>query len=200
MSEIWIASYAVLWILVVVLALMILLVYRQLGEMYLGTREGRARDGLGLGARAPRFTLTNQDGKSVSFPRGILSLVVFGSPSCGPCAKLMPELVNFRQEVGGRVDVAFVSSGDAEANRKFARENAVSFDVLTEPRMTLFDAYKVRATPFAFYLDENGLVRAKGIVNQLTQLRALVVRGGGIPEDNEISSPATAVPLEGVRE
>jgi peroxiredoxin len=200
MNSVWFASYLALWVVVVVLSVMVILLYRQLGEMYLGTREGRSRDGLRLGARVPGFSLLNQHGATVTLPQRKPSIIVFGSPSCGPCTKLMPELVNFYHEVQGRIYVAFVSSADPEANQKFASENAAEFDVLTEQRVALLGAYKVRSTPFAFYLDHDGIVRSKGIVNRNSQIRALVVRGGGLADVSVSTLNPEPLPLQGVRQ
>jgi hypothetical protein len=33
------------------------------------------------------------------------------------------------------------------------------------PESNLLDTYKVRVTPFSFLLDENGIIRTKGLVN-----------------------------------
>ena len=43
MEGVWLVSYIVLWILVLGMGVLILLLYRQLGIMYLGSAEGVSR-------------------------------------------------------------------------------------------------------------------------------------------------------------
>src|SRR6266705_6289542 len=87
MEGIWLISYIVLWALVVVLILLVILLYRQLGIMYLGSAEGVSRDGLAPGAKAPDFSLKDQYGnpQRLSDYRGRPTVLLFGSPHCSPC-------------------------------------------------------------------------------------------------------------------
>ena len=50
--------------LVFLLFLLVFLLYRQLGIMYLGSAEGVSRDGLDRGTKAPDFTVTDQYGEA----------------------------------------------------------------------------------------------------------------------------------------
>src|SRR6476659_4166401 len=94
MEGIWLVSYIVLWALVVVLILLVILLYRQLGIMYLGSAEGVSRDGLAKGTTAPDFSLADQYGnvQRLSSYRGRPVLLVFGAPSCTPCRTLLPQM------------------------------------------------------------------------------------------------------------
>lgn len=175
MSSIWLASYLFLWLLVLALAVAVILLYRQLGEMYLGTSESRSRDGIRVGTRAPSTTLSDQRGVARTFPSPRPTLVVFGAPTCGPCVDLMPDLVAFAEQ-RPTTDFWFVSTADSAANNNFARQHRLQFPVLTDSDQRVALQYKVRVTPFAFYIDAAGVVRAKSVVNRLSQLRALVQR------------------------
>lgn len=185
MSAAFLVSYGVLWFLVLALTVLLLLLYRQMGEMYLGTREGRSRDGIAVGHRAPEFTLLDQHGERVSVPGGSPSLIIFGLPTCGPCRKLMPELATFAHENVGRIGVYFVAGENVAENREFAGDYNAPFPVLTQPGLSVAGRYKVRSSPFAFYIDADGIVQAKSIVNRLSQLRQLTM-----PEPE--SAPPTA--------
>ncbi len=89
----------------------------------------------------------------------------------------MPELVTFALETRGELAIVFVSGPDHDANRAFASQFSVNFPVLTQPDQRVAADYKVRVTPFAFYLDAEGVVRARGVVNRKGQLIAMVTRG-----------------------
>ncbi len=82
MEGIWLISYIVLWAAVLALGVLVLLLYRQLGIMYLGTAEGVSRDGIDRGATAPDFALTDQHGalQRLSGYRGRPVMLLFGSP------------------------------------------------------------------------------------------------------------------------
>src|SRR5439155_20757324 len=92
MEGIWLVSYVLLWLLVSVLFLLVFLLYRQLGIMYLGSAEGVSRDGLDRGTKAPDFTVTDQYGEAhrLADYRGKPSVLLFGSPHCSPCRILLP--------------------------------------------------------------------------------------------------------------
>lgn len=192
MSPVFLASYVALWILVVLLSFLVLVLYRQLGEMYLGTKEGRTRDGVRLGSRAPEVSGLGQEGEAVRLPVPAPTLVAFVSPQCGPCRVLMPDLVQFARARPGLAVVA-IGGPDDERTRTFAAEFRTPFSFLTQPNHWISAKYRVRSTPFAFYLDDAGVVRAKGIVNRLAQLEQLVERG-------EKLTPPRSVPHDAAQE
>src|SRR6478672_129755 len=93
MEGIWLFSYVVLWIVVLALIVLVYLLYRQLGIMYLGSAQGVSRDGLAPGTTAPDFSLTDQYGnpQRLADYRGRPTFLIFGSPSCSPCRVLLPQ-------------------------------------------------------------------------------------------------------------
>jgi methylamine dehydrogenase accessory protein MauD len=176
MSGVWLASYIALWAVVLFQGIVIFILLRQLGVIYLGTAQGVARDGLAQGQRAPEFSLRGLDGALVALSalRGLPLLLVFGSPSCGPCKTLVPELNAFAAEKAGELRVLFLSYGDAEDTRRFAQELDVRVPVAVYADERLAEQYKVRVTPFAFLLDSEGVVRAKGLANNRQHLDLLL--------------------------
>jgi methylamine dehydrogenase accessory protein MauD len=167
MEGLWLLSYIVLWILVIGLAILVLLLYRQLGIMYLGTAEGVSRDGLERGTRAPDFNLADQYGteQRLSNYKGKPVALVFGSPNCGPCRTLIPELHEWARRHPD-VAVLWLNSATPSDSLRFVNETGATLPVA--PYSTddnLLNTYKVRVTPFLFMLDENGIIRAKGLVN-----------------------------------
>jgi hypothetical protein len=61
MGPVFLASFVALWILVVLLSFLVLVLYRELGEMSSGRKEGRTRDGVCLGSRAPEVSGPGQE-------------------------------------------------------------------------------------------------------------------------------------------
>jgi len=167
MEGIWLVSYIVLWVLVLGLCLLVFLLYRQLGIMYLGSAEGVSRDGLAKGTPAPDFSLTDQYGRvqHLAANRGRPTLLVFGSPSCSPCRVLFPQLEDWAQH-HPEFGVFWLNATTPEESLKFASDLGAVIPVLPHSADSkLADQYRVRVTPFSFMLDESGVIRAKGLVN-----------------------------------
>lgn len=186
MNPAWVVSYVLLWVLVLAMAAMILLLYRQLGEIYLGTREGRSREGLGIGKHAPSFTLSDLEGQRVVVPRPTPTLLVFGTPHCGPCRQLIPDLIAFTRETTPHLHVYFVAGEDPAENRTLANGVTLPFPILTQPKFSIAEQYEVKRSPFAFYIDENSIIRDKAVVNNLEQLQRLVVNKSRVADVTEL--------------
>ncbi len=179
MSGVWLASYIVLWAVVLFQGLVIFILLRQLGVMYLGTARGVAHDGLPVGERAPDFNLPALEGRSISLAdfRGLPLLLVFGSPDCSPCRRLIPDLNVFARDRVAEVRVLFLSRGAVEDSRRFVREHDVQVPLAVFPDEGLADKYKARVTPFAFLIDGEGVIRAKGLANNREHLDMLMRTG-----------------------
>ena len=179
----WLISYIVLWLIVLTLGVLVILLYRQLGIMYLGSAEGVSRDGIEKGTTAPDFSLTDQYGtpQRLSDYRGRPVVLLFGSPHCSPCRTLMPQLHDWaaaHPEAG----VVWLNAASEEESLKFVSELSATLPVAPyTPESKLMDRYKVRVTPFMFLLDERGVVRAKGLANSKAGLDLYYkeLRGGG---------------------
>lgn len=175
MSGVWLASYIALWAVVLFQGFIILMLLRQLGIIYLGTAQGVSRDGLAVGERAPDFAVAGLDGQSISLAglRGLPLLLVFGSANCNPCRQLIPDLNVFARERQDELRVLFLSRGEIEETRRFASEVDAQVPVATHPDSTLPDRYKARVTPFAFLIDGDGVIVAKGLANNREHLELL---------------------------
>jgi methylamine dehydrogenase accessory protein MauD len=129
------------------------------------TRPSRlGRDGLKVGSKAPDFTLPSASGAEVSLHDfvGRKVLLVFTQSQCGPCHEMVPEF-NLLQEVG-EYQVLVVNNGEPDETRQWAADIRVRFPVLRQEKFTLSKRYEVFATPFAFLIDEQGLIVSNGIV------------------------------------
>ncbi len=176
MSGLWLASYVVLWGVVLLQGAVIFVLLRQLGLMYLGSAQGVARDGLAAGERAPDFNLPDLAGGLVSLAgfRGRQLLLVFGSTTCAPCRSLMPDLNVFARERAAELQVLYLSRGGLEETQRFVDELEVRAPVAVHSDHELPDKYKARVTPFAFVIDGEGIVRAKGLANNRDHLEQLL--------------------------
>ncbi len=143
------------------------------------TRPSRpGREGLKLGTKAPDFTLPSVANGELALHdfAGRKVLLVFTQSGCGPCAAIVPELNRVHDD--GEHQVLVVNNGDPETTRKWAAETTARFPVLAQDKFSLSKRYEVFATPFAFLLDEQGIITSKGIVGS-RQYLTFVLTGAG---------------------
>jgi methylamine dehydrogenase accessory protein MauD len=178
-ADLWVASHVGLWIFTIFLGLLVLGLYRQIGEvvMPLSVRLGLAQ-GLDVGEKAPDFTLADQGGHEVTLAAadGVPTVITFGSPDCPPCRSLAGELQDFDHD---SLRLLFVAGPKREENRRFAATHKAAYPVLTDERDSTAQAYKVSGTPFVYVLDRDGTVRAKGIASTRDAVKGLVKEGLG---------------------
>ena len=136
------------------------------------------RDGLKPGGKAPDFTLPGVVNGAVSLRdfAGRKVLLVFTQSACGPCHAIAPELNRVHDQ--GEHQVVVVNNGNVETTRQWAAEVRARFPVLMQEKFALSKRYEVFATPFAFLIDEQGIITSKGIVGS-RQYLGYVLNGAG---------------------
>lgn len=118
------------------------------------------RDGLKAGTPAPEFRLPRLDGRgelSLSELRGRQVLLVFSSPSCGPCNALAPELEKFHRN-HPEVELVMISRAELKANRAKVKEHGLTFPVVLQQQWEVSRRYAMFATPIAYLIDEAGVI------------------------------------------
>ena len=200
MSVVWLISTLTLWGLVFLLGFLLLGALRALGllrwrlEQLEATTPSRlGRSGLKPGKKAPAFTLPSVTGGEISQHdfAGRKVLLVFMQPGCGPCHAVTPELN--RLQDAGEVQVVVVQNGDLETVRKWADEHQPRFPVAVQERLSLSKRYEVLATPFAFLIDEHGVIASRGIASTKQYLGYILTRAGGEQEGgHEENEPSGA--------
>lgn len=149
----WVVAFVVQWALLVVLAVVVVALARQVGTLHLrlGPRGALEVDTegppLGL-APAPAPATTSDGTKVMVGGPGPNRLVLFSSSTCGVCKEVAPAVP------------------PAAAAARFASV------VLHDP--TFEREWDVPGTPYVVVLDEVGVVRAKGTVNNLEQVEGLL--------------------------
>lgn len=192
MEGIWLISYIVLWALVLGLGVLVILLYRQIGIMYLGTAEGVSRDGLEKGTAAPDFSLTDQYGnlQRLSNYRGRPALLLFGSPHCSPCRTLLPQLHDWAHSHPD-VAVLWLNAASQDESLKFVSDTGATIPVAPyTPEDNLLDRYRVRVTPFMFFVDEGGIIRSKGLVNSRGGIDLYYKELRGIKQEEPVEAVA----------
>ena len=170
-------SNALLWLLVVVLALVVVALARQLGVLHERVAPVGAlapEGGPRVGEPAPRLTLVDLAGKRVqigeSEPSGARTLLFFLSPTCPVCKTLLPTLR--RVAAREQVRLVFASDGDPVEHADFLVDHRISergYVLSTDLGLR----FQVAKLPYAVLIDEHGILRAKGIVNTREHVESL---------------------------
>ena len=172
-------SNLVLWVLVLVLAVVVLALVRQLGVLHERIAPAGAlmlNRGLIVGEPAPLVEVADLEGAAhqlgAARTDGRSTLLLFVSPSCPVCKSLLPAVKSSRRDERAWMDVILASDGDAAAQREFVRSQGLDgIPYVVSAALGL--AYQVSRLPFAALLDERGILRARGLVNSREHLESL---------------------------
>ena len=172
-------SNIVLWVLVITLAAVVLALTRQLGVLHERIAPAGAlmlNRGLRVGEAAPVLEVTDLEGRALHIGSaradGRSTLLLFVSPTCPVCKTLLPAVLASRKDERSWLDVILTSDGELGEQREFVRRQrleAVPYVVSA----ALGLAYQVGRLPFAALLDEQGVLRARGLVNSREHLESL---------------------------
>jgi methylamine dehydrogenase accessory protein MauD len=170
---------AVLFLVVVALAIAIWAISRQVGILFervspLGALVTDA--GPVVGGEAPQFTLpslTSDTQVSIGGAAARSTLLFFLSPNCPVCKKLLPIVRSLAAAEGSSLRLVFASDGDPNEHRVFAQQHQLErFPYVISTPMGL--AFRVSRLPFAVLIGADGIVKAKGLVNNREQLESLL--------------------------
>jgi peroxiredoxin len=116
------------------------------------------REGLPVGAPAPDFALPDANGNTVSLEdllsRGKPLLFFYVSPTCAPCAGLLPEIEAWAADLKDKVNFVFLSNGEQKENiEKFG-----AAEILLQEHREVAEKFNSRWTPTAFLVNANGTI------------------------------------------
>lgn len=170
-SFFWI-SYTVLWLLIVPLLLLNLILFRQLGIVVMGTARGVGQSGLPVGKSLPNVSSITTEGKpwSTDLIKSTPSLLLFGSPTCKECADIMPDLEKVAKKFG--ITPTLLLFADIDSAKEYANKLNLKFDVV-QISHEMGHKLDVEISPFAYGVDSYGVIRGKGLVNELSQLESI---------------------------
>lgn len=178
-----IAALVVSWVLVGALAVALIALIKQHGELIMyqhdldhrlemssffegkrAEREGSSpagaeEHGLEVGTPAPEFALEDLEGteKTLESYRGKPFVVAFFSDTCGYCIRMAPQIGRAKSDR----PLVLISHGDKEKHVELATENEWKTDVLIEPEYDLMLAYQVLGTPSGYLVDGEGRIASK---------------------------------------
>lgn len=172
-------SVALLWLLVLGLAATVAALARQIGVLHERVAPAGAllmTDGARIGEEAPKLTLKDLRGKDITIG-GARSdkrstLLFFLAPSCPVCKTLLPVLRSARKSEAAWLSIVLASDGEMQEQLAFVeREELDIFDYVVSRDLGM--RYRVGKLPYAYLIDENGVLRTGGLVNSREHLESL---------------------------
>ena len=148
MTGLWMVSYLLLWLTVLLLGLTVVAMLRQIGVLH--TRI--APMGIHFAGEGPELDSSAPAVDSVDYTASPFTLLAFTSPTCEICAKLTPALERL--------------------SRSYDEIDLRILDHRTEARS--FSDFRVRSTPYLIAVDADGLVRSRGVANTLDQVEEML--------------------------
>ncbi len=167
-------STVLLWLAVGVLALLVLALARQVGVLHERVAPLGALmldQGPKVGERAPIFEVKDLFGRPTRLGglRERPLLLLFVSSTCPVCKKILPIALRLAREEN--LDLALIGDEREEDLRRLA-QGLAEVQVLNAPEVG--QAYKVGKIPYAVLIDPEGVIRAKGLVNNREHLESLM--------------------------
>jgi methylamine dehydrogenase accessory protein MauD len=132
--------------------------------------------GLKVGEQAPLVEVGDLAGEALTIggpgKEARSLLLMFVSPTCPVCKALLPVLKASRKSEQSWLDIVLASDGELAEQREFVRTQgleAFRYVVSTPLGVT----YQVSRLPYAVLIDDDGTLRARGIINSREHLESL---------------------------
>jgi len=172
-------SQGLLWIVVLLLAVAMLALVRQLGVLHERIAPvGALALGRGPqpGEAAPKVAARTL-GSAVlnigeALPDGTMQLLLFVAPTCPVCKTLLPTAKAFAETES--LDLVLVGDGDAAEHRRMATRFGIPYERFVNST-EVGRAFQVGKLPYAVLISELGIIVAHGLVNTREHLESLVV-------------------------
>lgn len=176
-QDILLYSNILLWVFQVFMVFLIILIFRQFGTVYLAKSDAIERDGIPIGNFMGKLEglsyFSNELITNETF-MGKPTLLGFISPGCAPCKELIPEWNRAYQKYNNEINFVLIGVGDKESFSKVKEIKKLKGELLLDPDRNNLQKCKVRVTPFAFILDNEGEVKGKGLCNDMGHINGLI--------------------------
>ncbi|KPF93652.1 methylamine dehydrogenase [Novosphingobium sp. AAP83] len=171
-------SQILLWTAVIVQALLIAALARQVGILHERIAPAGAltlHQNVNVGEVASPMTVTTIDGAPIEIGGtrdGRSQLLFFASPDCPVCKSLLPVVRSAATAEADWLDIVIAGDGSKADYQRLIGQHGLS-DVPTVLSEALGRAFGVSKLPYAVLLDEAGRVASLGLVNSREHLESL---------------------------
>lgn len=168
------------WVLLAILAVVLVAVVRQVGVIHQRIAPVGAlmmSNTLKPGEKSPEFQLVTMDGEDVSIGRpdssGRSTLVMFVSPDCPVCDKLIPAAKAIAGSERNWLRLIFAGDGNVVDYKTLRyRKGLEGFPFVISRELGL--AYAVGKLPYGVILDDLGIVKSHGLTNSREHIESLL--------------------------
>lgn len=171
-------SQILLWAVVIVLALVVAALARQVGILHERIAPAGAltlHQKISVGEVPTALTLQALDGSTITIggkQQGKSQLVFFAAPDCPMCKSLLPVLGSAARAEADWLTIVLAGDGDAGPYDRMAAEHGLS-DMPIVLSEALGRSFGVSKLPYAVLLDETGRLASLGLVNSREHLESL---------------------------
>jgi len=183
-------SNIVSWIAIVLLAVMVYALSRQIGVLHERIKPVGALalgKSIQVGENAPAFQLPSLNGGAIQLGgqnvQDKANLVFFTSPTCPVCKTLLPVLKSVGTHERDWLRIAFASDGTEAEHLEFIKANHLEdYPYLLSAELGM--AYQISKLPYGVLINANGKVSAHGLINTREHLESLfeLHHQGGVPK------------------
>jgi thiol-disulfide isomerase/thioredoxin len=99
-------------------------------------------------------------------------VLIFTSPTCGPCSVLMPEVGHWQRDYAKKLTIVLLSRGSVEDNRTKVSEHHLAH-LIIQSQDEIDKLYNVQGTPSAVLIHPDGRIESPLVVGP-DDIRALV--------------------------
>ncbi|MDQ3822742.1 MAG: hypothetical protein M3321_05825 [Actinomycetota bacterium] len=191
MSAPFVISHVLLWALVVLESVMLFVLLRELGRVYLRASESFQRDGVAVGTPLPDIQVrTADDVVSLdSLYDAPYTLIVVATTDCTHCTRVVDLSRRWAARVESLSTLVLVTDDDPG---EYASLDGIGLAHVERDDMA--ERLLVRVTPFVFVVDAHAVVLGKGLVNNNNQLAELLKRARAEVERREPSASRDRAP------
>jgi methylamine dehydrogenase accessory protein MauD len=190
MTGLWLASYLVLWGLVVVVCLFLVGILRQLGLLHrqLGPGQSQSQgdssipalenDGPTIGSPLADLEVGTINGFGTLTPATLRvpgnTLLIFMSPMCEACQHIVEPLNALVADVARAIRPFVIMRADEQACRAFLSVFPLRMPVVCDSDRTITMGLDVHRAPFGLLYNEYGILIRKGLLEGHEDLLALL--------------------------
>lgn len=177
-NELLIASSVLQWVALCAGGIVLLGIARQVGLLHERSAPLGAMitdHGPGIGDKAPTFSVIDVKGHKRQIggenAAGEETMLLFTSPTCPVCEKLLPIVKSVAKAEG--IGVMLVSDGAEEEHKAFLAKHKLDglpYVISAEIGMR----FQVGKVPYGVLIDEKGIIKAKGLCNTREHVESLL--------------------------
>jgi methylamine dehydrogenase accessory protein MauD len=180
----WLVSYVLAWLLVAAQGLTLVALLWVVGQIHLKRSPDAhaliTTEGPEIHSLMPEIEGLDHEGRWIRGRdfRGRNLVLLLLSPGCAPCEQLLREVQATQRGLTSCPEFLAVIEAPGNEAESYLRRYRLNFPVIVDEDASIRAGLRVTRTPFAFLIDQEGVVRMKGVVNNRGQLEGLISRRG----------------------